>query len=525
MDSFLPSIRSNILLAPALLLAGLAYGAFKFNTRVSPGIPYAGEQSLIDRLQAAGEYGKDPVEFLRKTRKQLGDVFCVDLLVVKIVFVLGAEGNKEVTRAVEDKLSFWDQVKWALGAVVFPSKYVYVTTCFPLLSTVVANDQEWVGLSTKLSRSYIMKQNSLDAHIIGTHCAKIVNEHFDAWAKQDAVPLFKSVSHLVISILLVLLLGEDFYRAHGEELVPLMSQFERDVQHPPLRITPNSLWRFTPPGKRIFTTCALFDKYVAEELPNLLAHPDELANKGTYFACIAQNYGDKFATYYGRHLLSLVFGGHANAAMTVPWLFLHARRTPGALDRIHEEAALSAEERRPFLEACFRETGRLYTNTSMMRMTKVPVRVAGHPIPKGTLVAASPLATQRADFDEDSGSGGIYKHAGSWDPTRFLNSEDALEKDDPYTKWFQRAEFVQFGLGVHACPGEKLARVMILDLILRTWMQKYDAEIVSGLEEGVKGVDGVGAEGAWTEENFGTPSVRGVDPLISFRRRVSTLYM
>ncbi|THG94782.1 hypothetical protein EW145_g8077 [Phellinidium pouzarii] len=56
---------------------------------------------------------------------------------------------------------------------------------------------------------------------------------------------------------------------------------------------------------------------------------------------------------------------------------------------------------------------------------------------------------------------------------------------------------------------------MIFDLVLKTWMEKYDIDVVSGLEEGRKGIDGVGAEGAWTEENFGTPSIRGEDVVVS----------
>lgn len=78
-----------------------------------------------------------------------------------------------------------------------------------------------------------------------------------------------------------------------------------------------------------------------------------------------------------------------------------------------------------------------------------------------------------------------------------------------------------FGLGLHACPGERLAKTMIYDLLLKGWMEEYDLEVVSGLDEGVMGIDGVGAEGAWTEENMGTPSIRGPDIKVRVRRRAS----
>lgn len=123
MDAFLPKPTMSLLVIPTLVVAGISYAALKFNTRVSPGVPYAGEESLSARLQVPVEYGKDPASFLQKTRKQLGDVFCVDLLVAKIVFVLGPEGNKEVFRATEDKLNFAEQLKWALGPVASLSEF------------------------------------------------------------------------------------------------------------------------------------------------------------------------------------------------------------------------------------------------------------------------------------------------------------------------------------------------------------------------------------------------------------------
>lgn len=111
MDNF-----TNILLTISAI--GTFYVVRKFTSRLSPSIPFAGEQSVLARLKVPIEYGKDPVHFLCKTRRSLGDVFCVDLFVVKIVFLLGPEGNKAVLRAPEDELSFWEQVRWAMGPVL-----------------------------------------------------------------------------------------------------------------------------------------------------------------------------------------------------------------------------------------------------------------------------------------------------------------------------------------------------------------------------------------------------------------------
>lgn len=359
-------------------------------------------------------------------------------------------------------------------------------------------------MSFKLIKYALVNQERLQNYI--DRCAVVTDEHFERWAAQGTVPLFKSMSHLVLSYMIVILVGEEMYQRYGEELVHIMAQFERDLQEPILRILPSTLWRFCKPGKALANTVARFEQLIGAELQDIMAHPDKHAGRGDYFYYITTQVGDKYAQAYGQHIMSLVFAGHANAAMTVPWLFLHARRTPGALARLREEAVLPPDARKPYLEACLRETGRLYTNTTMMRMTRQATSVAGHVIPPRTLVACSPLATQREDD-------GVFEHASSWNPDRFLKNPEA------YTSWFQRAEFVQFGVGQHACPGEKLARMLIFDLMIKGWMERYDIEVVSGLEEGRKGIDGVGAEGAWTEENFGTPSIRGPDVMVSVKKR------
>lgn len=120
MEGISAKLSTSMLAIPTLFLCGLVFVIRRFTTRISPNVPYAGEGSLSTRLNAAAEYGKDPVEFLRKTRRQLGDVFCVDLLIMRIVFFLGSEGNKTVLRAAEDKLSFMESIRWSLGAALKP---------------------------------------------------------------------------------------------------------------------------------------------------------------------------------------------------------------------------------------------------------------------------------------------------------------------------------------------------------------------------------------------------------------------
>lgn len=124
---------SLAVVALSLVVLAVTYAWRKFTTRVSPNIPYAGSPTnaraatLSERLRVPQEYAKDPVQFLCKTRAILGDVFCVDLLAAKIVFTLGADGNRGLLRAADEKLSFDDAIKWSMGPTVVGSEFVIST--------------------------------------------------------------------------------------------------------------------------------------------------------------------------------------------------------------------------------------------------------------------------------------------------------------------------------------------------------------------------------------------------------------
>lgn len=504
----------------AVILA--SYGLSRFKRRISPNIPYAGEGSISERLQVPVEYAKDPVEFLRKTRQQLGDVFAVDLFVVKFVFFLGPQNTRTILRAPEDELSFWDQVEWALGprlakseSNICRSEFIYGI----LLSHCHGNTSRTVYLTGTLSDFHMpgwqapalkqLRANLSTPRILTDYsnaCSGLADQHFTQWAEQESVPLFHSMALMMLSHLLLMFMGEKFFSRHAQELVPLMAEFERKMLDPSLRILPWSLWRLSSAGHFILNLYDRFDELVSAEARDIIDNPSVNKDRNDFFYNVVSEFGNEFMPAYGAHVISITFAGLANMALSVPWLFLHARRTPGALDRMREESNQPLRERK-YTEACLRETGRLYTTTTVARLTRGNVTVAGHSLPPKTFVACSPTAWQRVDAQD----GGTFVDAGRWIPERFL-------ADGAYAAWFNNAEFVQFGIGPHACPGERLAKMVMMENVLQTWFQGYDVEVVGGLEEG-KGVDGVGKEPAWTEENFGTPSVRGGDVFVRVRRR------
>jgi cytochrome P450 len=151
-------------------------------------------------------------------------------------------------------------------------------------------------------------------------------------------------------------------------------------------------------------------------------------------------------------------------------------------------------------------------------------------------VACSPVATARDN--------NLFPEADKFIPQRWLSVPDlphtgthenvstepnhASEFNEEAAKKAHRTgSSVHFGKGQHACLGEKLGRMMVMeilwDAILGTSALDaaggFDVEIVGGLREGV-GVDGVGVVANWAEENLGTPFERGAPVMVRFRKRV-----
>lgn len=212
---------------------------------------------------------------------------------------------------------------------------------------------------------------------------------------------------------------------------------------------------------------------------------------------------------YGHHIVGVLNGGHTNQKATFCWSLLHAARTPLL-------ATLRQTKSRALLEATFRETGRLYNNLIVLRRLTTAQTIMGKHIPVDTFVAMSPVVTSQDP--------NLFPEPEKFRPERWLTPNETFD-EEKVKQVARNAESIQFGKGQHACLGEKIARMMILD----TWWAiilgndehpGYDMEIISGIREGV-GVDNVGAEASWAEDNLGTPNLKGPPVMVRFRKFAS----
>jgi sterol 14-demethylase len=80
--------RPIVVLALAVSLL-VAYAIFFKSRDDSARVPWA--ETSIPFFGGVVGYGEDPVRFLVEQRKKVGDVFRVNLLVMKITFVIGSK--------------------------------------------------------------------------------------------------------------------------------------------------------------------------------------------------------------------------------------------------------------------------------------------------------------------------------------------------------------------------------------------------------------------------------------------------
>lgn len=175
---------------------------------------------------------------------------------------------------------------------------------------------------------------------------------------------------------------------------------------------------------------------------------------------------------------------------------------------------LRKSKSRGLVEAIFRETSRLYSGLIVLRRTVSPQVICGCPIPKDTYVACSPLVTSRNPQ--------LFPDPHTFNPLRWLTADGSLD-EALLIKVVRAGESIQFGKGQHTCLGQKLGKAMVVDILWEIILGNeshdgYEVEIVSGLRDGV-GVDNVGLEAAWVEQNAGTPFQRGESAMVKFTKR------
>jgi hypothetical protein len=117
--------KTSVLIALVLLLIPVLYYLLK--PPHIPSIPTATPHIPI--IGNSVSFGLDPVKFLLAQRARHGDIFLVNLVVIRIVFFLGPEGINAILKSTDKSgMGFYAALSFLIGAIIDMGIY---TNCKP----------------------------------------------------------------------------------------------------------------------------------------------------------------------------------------------------------------------------------------------------------------------------------------------------------------------------------------------------------------------------------------------------------
>ena len=169
--------------------------------------------------------------------------------------------------------------------------------------------------------------------------------------------------------------------------------------------------------------------------------------------------------------ISLMFAGHHTSSGTSSWTLIELLRHPDyyaqvqqELDELYsdgQEVSFHALRQIPKIDNALKETLRLHPPLIiLMRVAQDEFEVAGYPIHKGQMVAASPAISNRIPED--------FPNPDEFDPDRY----EKPRQEDLINWW----TWIPFGAGKHRCVGAAFAQMQI-KAIFSVLLREYEFEL------------------------------------------------
>ncbi|WP_243060055.1 cytochrome P450 [Nocardioides sp. SR21] len=393
----------------------------------------------------------DPIGLFQRVYDECGDIGRFRLADKDVVLVYGAEAQEQFFRAPDSTL---DQA----------AAYPFMTPIFGKGVVFDASPEE---------RQQMLKNQALRGDMMRGHAATIeaeINRMVADWGDEGEIDLLDWFAELTIYTTSACLIGKPF----REELDSSFAHHYHDLE-------------------RGTDALAYVDPYLdiesfrirdaaREELVELVQGIiDRRKERGT----VAREDRDLLdvlisidmtADYITGIFISMMFAGHHTSSGTASWALIELMRNPETmasvvkeLDELYadgSEVSFQALRSIPVLESALKETLRLHPPLIiLMRVVQEEIELAGHTIPPGTVVAASPRVSNRIAED--------FPNPDAFDPGRYIDPR----QEDLQNRW----TWIPFGAGKHRCVGNAFA-MMQMKAIFSVILRDYEFEMAQPSE-------------------------------------------
>jgi len=413
-----------------------------------PEVSYAVEDDGYGHL---AEMRVDPIGLFDRVHAECGEIGRFRLADKDVVLVFGAEAQEQFFRAPDNTL---DQA----------AAYPFMTPIFGKGVVFDASPEE---------RQQMLKNQALRGDMMRGHAATIeaeINRMVADWGDEGEIDLLDWFAELTIYTTSACLIGKPF----REELDSSFAHYYHELEQgtdaiayvDPYADIESFRRRDAAREKLVELVQGIIDKRkergkVAREDRDLL---DVLISI------------DVTADYITGIFISMMFAGHHTTSGTSSWALIELMRHPETLSAVVKELddlyadgsdiSFQALRSIPVLESVFKETLRLHPPLIiLMRVVAEEIELAGHTIPVGTVVAASPRVSNRLAED--------FPAPESFDPGRYIDPR----QDDLQNRW----TWIPFGAGKHRCVGNAFA-MMQMKAIFSVILRDYTFEMVQPSE-------------------------------------------
>ncbi|NPC96210.1 cytochrome P450 [Nocardioides sp. zg-DK7169] len=429
------------------------------STTTTPGIEGVPEVSrVLPDETGAPDWGHlaelrvDPIGLLQRVRDECGDIGRFRLADRDVVLVSGAEANEQFFRAPDQTL---DQA----------AAYPFMTPIFGKGVVFDASPEE---------RQQMLKNQALRGDMMRGHAATIeaeITRMVAEWGDEGEIDLLDWFAELTIYTTSACLIGTPF----REELDARFAHHYHDLERgtdalayvDPYADIESFRVRDAAREQLVALVQGIIDKRVERGTV-----PREERDLLDVLIAVGMD-----ADYITGIFISMMFAGHHTSSGTAAWALIELLRHPevmagvvAELDELYadgSEVSFQALRSIPRLEAALKETLRLHPPLIiLMRVVREEIELAGHTIPAGATVAASPKVSNRIGTD--------FPDPERFDPERYLDPR----QEDLVNRW----TWIPFGAGKHRCVGSAFA-MMQLKAIFSVVLRDYEFEMAQPSED------------------------------------------